>query len=301
MSPVKNWTTLGSKTVSMKVELDNGCSDMISKTLSVGIQPSADFATSDVCAGEEMVFVNNTTWPQGDITYLWNFADGNTSTETAPRYTYQGVTSTRVFNVTLYAFIAGGCADSMTKQVTVNEGPRTCDFDADINYNKGFRGVDFTPKSGTGTGAQPGVNYTWVYDREGQSSGPAGFNNFQEDGVYRITMRARNANGCECVAVKTVTINRRGVADANGLEAMINLYPNPNNGQFTVRIADAVKFNDLQIGVYDILGSKVADVPTSGRSSGDFAVDANNLSSGIYLVKVTGGGETAVLRVNIQR
>ncbi|MFN9115675.1 MAG: PKD domain-containing protein, partial [Bacteroidota bacterium] len=114
MSPVKNWTTLGPKTVSMKVELDNGCSDMITKTLSVGIQPSANFATSNVCAGEQMVFVNNTTWPQGDISYLWNFADGNTSTETAPRYTYNGVTSTRVFNVTLYAFIAGGCADSMT-------------------------------------------------------------------------------------------------------------------------------------------------------------------------------------------
>ena len=301
MSPVKSWTTLGPKTVTMKVELDNGCADEVAKTLSVGIQPNADFATSDVCAGDQMVFVNNTTWPQGDITYLWNFADGNTSTETAPRYTYSGVTSTRVFNVTLYAFIAGGCADSMTKQVTVNEGPRTCDFDADINYNKGFRGVDFTPKSGTGTGAQSGVNYTWIYDTEGQSNGPAGYNNFQEDGVYRITMRARNANGCECVAVKTVTINRRGVSEANGLDAMVNLYPNPNNGQFTVSIADAVQFSDLRIGLYDILGSKIADVPTAGRSHGNFVVGAENLSSGIYLVRITGGGQTALLRVNIQR
>ena len=301
MSPVKNWTTLGPKTVQMKVALDNGCSDEITRTLSVGIQPSANFATSNVCAGDQMVFVNNTTWPQGDITYLWNFADGNTSSETAPRYTYTGVTSTRVFNVTLYAFITGGCADSMTKQVTVNEGPRTCDFDADVNYNKGFRGVDFTPKSGTGTGAQPGVNYTWIYDTEGQSNGPAGYNNFQEDGVYRITMRARNANGCECIAVKTVTINRRGVSEANGLDAMVNLYPNPNNGLFTVSVSDAVKGNDLRIGLYDILGSQIAEVPTAGRAHGNFAIDGSNLSSGIYLVKVSAGGQQTVLRVNIQR
>jgi hypothetical protein len=247
-----------------------------------------------------MVFVNNTTWPQGDITYLWNFADGNTSNETAPRYTYNGVTSTRVFNVTLYAFIAGGCADSMTKQVTVNEGPRTCDFDADINYNKGFRGVDFTPKSGSGTGAQSGVNYTWIYDTEGQSNGPEGFNNFQEDGVYRITMRARNANGCECTAVKTVTINRRGVEDATGLEALVNLYPNPSNGKFKV-VVEAGQESALSIGVYNLLGAKVADVPTNGMRSGTFDVNAEGLSSGIYLVKITSGGQTAIRKVNIQR
>jgi PKD repeat protein len=300
MNPIKPWTTLGPKNITLRVNLDNGCSDEISRTMSVGIQPTADFTTNDVCAGSEMVFVNNTTWPQGDITYLWNFADGNTSNATAPRYTYQGVTSTRVFNVTLYAYIAGGCADSVTKQVIVNEGPRTCDFDAEINYNKGFRGVDFTPKSGTGVGAQPGVNYTWLYDREGQSSGPAGYNNFQEDGVYRITMRARNANGCECVAVKTVTINRRGVEDAQGLEALINVFPNPSNGKFRIVVGSGDQ-KDLTIGLYNLLGSKVSDIPTGGLNSGAFDVNAEDLSSGIYLVKITSGGQTAIRKVNIQR
>jgi parallel beta-helix repeat protein len=299
MNPVKPWTTLGPKTVKFKVGLDNGCSDEVVRTLSVGIQPTADFSTNDVCAGSEMVFVNKTTWPQGDITYLWNFADGNTSALTTPRYTYQGVTSTRVFNVTLYAYIAGGCADSVTKQVIVNEGPRTCDFDAEINYNKGFRGVDFTPKSATGAGAQPGVSYVWVYDREGQSAGPEGFNNFQEDGVYRITMRARNANGCECMAVKTVTINRRGVEEASGLEALINVFPNPNNGKFRVVVGNGEQ-KDLTIGIYNLLGAKVLDVPTNGLNAGSFDVQGENLSSGIYLVKITSGGQTAMRKVTIQ-
>lgn len=298
-NPVKPWTTLGPKNVKMRVELDNGCSDEVSRVLSVGIQPTADFNTNDVCAGQQMVFVNRSTWPQGDIRYLWNFADGNTSNDAAPRYTYQGVTNTRVFNVTLYAFIEGGCADSITKQVTVNEGPRTCDFDADINYSKGFRGVDFTPRSSTGSGAQPGVTYTWLYDREGQSSGAAGFNNFQEDGVYRITMRARNANGCECVAVKSVTINRRNVEETQGLNAQISVYPNPNRGEFAVEVAPGGQ-SDLEIGLYNILGTKVADIPTRGLKSGIFNVQATNLSSGIYFVKITAAGETATRKVHIQ-
>jgi PKD repeat protein len=298
-SPVKNWTNLGPKNVTLKVMLNNGCSDQITRTLNVGTQPVAAFSAENTCAGQPMTFVNSTTWPQGDITYLWNFADGNTSNNSDPLHTYN-VNSTRVFNVTLYAFIKDGCADSITKQVTVNEGPKTCDFEANINYSKGFRGVDFTPVSSQGIGAQDGVSYTWIYDQEGQSRGPAGYNNFQEDGVYRVTMRARNVNGCECVAVKTISINRRGVEDATGLEARINLYPNPNNGMFKV-VVGAEAQHDLNIAVYNILGAKVADVPTNGRSSGIFDVNASELSNGIYLVKITSGGQTAIRKVNIQR
>ena len=298
-SPVKTWSNLGPKKVSLKVALNNGCSDEVTKILNVGTQPIAAFSAENTCAGKPMTFVNSTTWPQGDISFRWNFADGNTSTLSDPLHTYN-VSATRIFNVTLYAFIAGGCADSVTKQVIVNEGPKTCDFEAEINYNKGFRGVDFTPKSSTGVGAQDGVSYTWVYDQEGQSNGPAGYNNFQEDGVYRVTMRARNTNGCECVAVKTISVNRRGVEDATGLDANINLFPNPNNGMFKV-VVGAMEQQDLSIGVYNILGAKVADVPTNGRNSGTFEVNASELSNGIYLVKITSGGQTAIRKVNIQR
>ncbi|MFN9115771.1 MAG: T9SS type A sorting domain-containing protein, partial [Bacteroidota bacterium] len=168
-----------------------------------------------------------------------------------------------------------------------------------INYSKGFRGVDFTPRSSTGSGAQPGVTYTWLYDREGQSSGPAGYNNFQEDGVYRITMRARNANGCECIAVKSVTINRRNVEETQGLNAQISVYPNPNRGEFAVEVAPGGQ-SDLEIGLYNILGTKVADIPTRGLKSGIFNVQATNLSSGIYFVKITAAGETATRKVHIQ-
>jgi hypothetical protein len=100
--------------------------------------------------------------------------------------------------------------------------------------------------------------------------------------------------------VKTVTINRRGVEDATGLEALVNLYPNPSNGKFKV-VVEAGQQSDLSIGVYNLLGAKVADVPTNGMRSGTFDVNAEGLSSGIYLVKITSGGQTAIRKVNIQR
>ena len=45
----------------------------------------------------------------------------------------------------------------------------------------------------------------------------------------------------------------------------------------------------------------MSDVPTYGRSSGTFEVNASDLSNGIYLVKITSGGQTAIRKVNIQR
>ncbi|MBU6325640.1 MAG: T9SS type A sorting domain-containing protein, partial [Bacteroidetes bacterium] len=90
------------------------------------------------------------------------------------------------------------------------------------------------------------------------------------------------------------------VEDVNGLEASINLFPNPNNGMFKVVVGTDVQ-RDLSIGVYNILGAKVADVPTNGRNSGTFEVNASELSNGIYLVKITSGGQTAIRKVNIQR
>ena len=55
------------------------------------------------------------------------------------------------------------------------------------------------------------------------------------------------------------------------------------------------------MGYAYILGTKVADIPTRGLKSGIFNVQASDLSSGIYFVKITAGGETVTRKVNIQR
>ncbi|MFN6347166.1 MAG: PKD domain-containing protein, partial [Bacteroidota bacterium] len=109
-SPSKNWTNLGPKTVTLSVTLDNGCSDVTTKDLSVLTQPKANFSATDVCAGDAVVFVNNTTWPQGDISYNWDFGDNTYSVNSDPSKLYN-IVQTTSYNVTLYAYIAGGCAD----------------------------------------------------------------------------------------------------------------------------------------------------------------------------------------------
>ncbi|MFZ9755743.1 MAG: PKD domain-containing protein, partial [Bacteroidia bacterium] len=206
-SPSKNWSNLGPKTITLTVSLDNGCSQTITKNVNVLTQPKASFAATDVCAGDAVVFVNNTTWPQGDITYTWDFGDNTTSTSSDPSKTYN-VIQTTSYNVTLYAFIKGGCADSITQRVTINEAPRTCDFVATQDYAFGYFGVSVDPVDGSGNvGGQDNVDYTWIFEGGGKltsaDKNATVKHNFQDDGSYKITMRAKvRQTGCECTVSK---------------------------------------------------------------------------------------------------
>jgi PKD repeat protein len=118
-SPTKDWFgNLGPKKVTLKVTLDNGCTESVSKDLVVLTQPKPNFTAEDVCAGDDVIFVNNTTWAQGDITYRWNFGDGTESTNSDPTKKYNTSVTLTPF-VTLYAYIQGGCGDSITKNITI--------------------------------------------------------------------------------------------------------------------------------------------------------------------------------------
>ncbi|MBL7810681.1 MAG: PKD domain-containing protein [Bacteroidetes bacterium] len=295
-SPSHAWSSLGSKNVTLKITLDNGCKSEISKLITVGVQPKASFTAGDVCAGDKVVFDNQTTWAQGDITYNWNFADGNSSTESDPVKKYN-VSTTTTYTVTLKASIAGGCSDSFSKQITVNEGPKTCDFSATPDY--GFRHFGMKFESLDGNGApftQPSVSYTYVIETGGTKAGSNIQHDFGKDGEYVVTMRAVvDASGCECTKTKTVVLNRTAVKDLT--ETGVAVYPNPNSGQF--RIALNGDFGTkVQVELMSLSGAVVKS--NAFANNGIIDIQAPELSNGMYMVRVSGNGKVATRKINIQ-
>jgi PKD repeat protein len=296
-SPSHAWGSLGPKTATLTINLDNGCSASTTKTLDVLIQPKATFTAQDVCAGQPVVFNNGTTWAQGDISYEWDFSDNTGSTESDPTHAYNvGITTT--YNVTLKARIAGGCMDSFTKQITINEGPKTCDFAATPDYAFGYYGMKFEPVNGSGVaGAQGNVSYTWVIENGGKQTTPVAQYNFLKDGSYTVTMYAvTKTTGCECSMTKQVLMNR---AAAKSLETMgVAVYPNPAVGQFNVALTETFG-TDVNIVLTSMTGAVVKTMKSA--NNGLIQVDASDLSEGVYVVRVMAGDRVATQKLTITK
>jgi hypothetical protein len=85
-----------------------------------------------------------------------------------------------------------------------------------------------------------------------------------------------------------------------GLESMINVYPNPNNGLFTLAVT-TTEASEMSVQVVDTKGSLVYN-QAFGVVNGEVnrQIQLENAAQGIYFVKVTLDGETAVYRLVVE-
>jgi len=113
--PTHTYMNPGTYTVSLEAVDNNTCNirDDTSVTITVFGPPSADFSFTPAKPVENTptTFVNQTI---GAVSYLWEFGDGQVSTETNPMHQYN---KTGTYDVCLLATNAAGCTDTVCRQV----------------------------------------------------------------------------------------------------------------------------------------------------------------------------------------
>ncbi|HEY6906963.1 MAG TPA: M28 family peptidase [Ignavibacteriaceae bacterium] len=79
-------------------------------------------------------------------------------------------------------------------------------------------------------------------------------------------------------------------------------YPNPFNPETRINYSIA-SAGQVILKVYDVLGSEVATIVNEVKEPGNYSVsfDGNNLSSGIYIYKLTAGSYTSVKKMILAR
>ena len=135
-----------------------GCSSNSSNTLTVAIvnnPPVADFVVNNdnqCFGGHTFHFTNQSSSPGASVSYLWNFDDLTSSTDTNPTKTY---VSEGTYQVKLIATNFYGCKDSISK--TVHAGPPIANFSYTRNcdgtvtfHNLSSFGNDFEWQFGNG-------------------------------------------------------------------------------------------------------------------------------------------------------
>jgi PKD repeat protein len=282
----------GKRTISLEVHYDNGCSNSTSKEVDILPTPVADFSLIDACAEEEVNFANLTSTSAGEMAFVWNFGDGNSASVFSPIHVYS-TTADQSFDVELVASVIDGCADEITKTINIFANPVTCDFTIQHQGADGFRNFVFTPTDGTSEGPQDGVTYSWFFEDGSSYDGDLGMNNFQQDGTYEVTMVAKNNNDCECRMTKSVSIDMVGLYDVN-LSDNFLIYPNPNKGQFNISLNG---FEGItQIEILSLTGQSIYTQSTESELT---EINLTNLAEGMYLVKLTNNGKTAVTKINV--
>jgi len=139
----------GNYTVKLVVTSENNCaSDTSLQKVDIESIPKVDFTFKNTCVGKEIYFDNISSIDYGTITsFKWDFANGTSSNETSPVYTYNRYGN---YNVSLTATTPKGC--SATKIKTVNI------IRVNVSAGNDTTAAMGQPLQLTGTGA---ADYVW--------------------------------------------------------------------------------------------------------------------------------------------
>ena len=193
ISPTHTYAEVGTYTVILTATGAGG-SDTLTRTDYITVTfppPVANFTATEPLSGSAPLVVTFTNSTSGVVdSYLWNFGDGETSTEVHPVHSYNQV---GVYNVTLTATGPGGF-DTLTRTnyITVTESLNVmADFTANPTSGSVPLTVTFT---NTSTGA---TTYVWNLGDGTVLTDPDPTHTYTEIGTYTVTLTATGPGGSD--------------------------------------------------------------------------------------------------------
>ena len=169
----------------------------------------ASFMSSGACNGQTISFLNTTT-PSAN-TYLWNFGDGSTLSDTShvvsPTYTYPTL---GVYTASLIINYGTPCADTASQVVNLSY------VDAEfLNDGPACKGVpvNFTDTTDIDPGSSI-TNWDWNFGDGITSTAQNPTHPFGAGGSYTVTLITTTAAGCKDTMTHVVNIQGLPIANA---------------------------------------------------------------------------------------
>ena len=190
-NPLHNYTTAGVFNTILVATNQAGCTDTVSKLISIG-SVTPDFVIPDTVCVNVGFNVTNTSSP-ATLSAFWTFGDATSSTQTNPFKTYS---SAGTYNIKLVNNF-GACTDSVTKTIVVSTSPI-----AWFSFTPPPAGCSL-PVNVSFTSTSLGANtYQWDFGDGGSSTLASTVHTYTVKGVYSVTLIVRNSRGCVDTFVK---------------------------------------------------------------------------------------------------
>lgn len=198
-NPEHIYTSAGTFDITLKVTNSYGCTNALTKNDLIHIDDgvNADFSISslDVCKTPATASFKNTSDGEGNITYLWNFGDGVTSSDFSPSHKY---TSSGTYTVLLTAQSSGGCSDTASARVTIAI-PKSIINNTDATCSN--QTINFTNAS-----VPTPISNTWYFGDGSTSTALNPDKTYTKTGTYTIKLVNKFSANCSDSITKAITI-----------------------------------------------------------------------------------------------
>lgn len=263
-----NATVMASPTITTTYSVlgnsGGSCNDTQTITITVAATPTVSANNATVCSGTS---VNLTA--TGAISYSWNTGATTNTISVSP---------TSLTNYTVIGTNTLGCSNTKTLSVTVNALPTVslATIVSPLCVNNSSVSLSGSPSGGIYSG--PGVS--------GASFNPS----VSGAGTFTVTYNYTAVNTCSASATRTVSVSLcTSLTEAIEANAGINVYPNPNNGEFTILIPTK--------GTYTIINAIGQTVEMIDLTEDAQSINVSGLSQGIYYLV----GKTAKAKIVVTK
>ena len=273
-NPTITYNTAGNYPVSLTSTNQYG-NDSKAKTnyiIVTCIKPSVSF--TNIINGKTVNLINNSIIA---TSYNWDFGDGQNSTTTNPVHIYNNAGS---YSIKLTA--TNDCGFSYLIQNIIIAPEPTSNFTADLTSGKAPLTVNFSDLS-------TNLPTSWQWTFTGGNPSSSNLQNpsitYNSSGTYSVTLSSLNNSGTNTMT-KTNYIT---VTPATDIYDIVNnnsfqVYPNPNNGSFTIQLKNTADKNGT-ITIVDMLGRTVYESLYKLNNNEDvISISQLHLKAGTYNV-----------------
>ncbi|MDA3954939.1 MAG: DUF2341 domain-containing protein [Bacteroidales bacterium] len=263
-NPEYLYSSPGSYLVNLTVSSDFGCTQSVSKNINISPIPNASFTAENVCLGNAMSFINQTTILSGGLSYEWDFGDSENSVDENPTHSYVECGN---YTVTLIVTSDLSGKDTIQKGVEVYPNPEP-DFtvpdvcDGSPSY--------FTNVSTITTGS---INTcAWDFGDGTNSIQHSPVKQYLNADAYNVELRTISDKGCESTITKEAFVRENPLANFTVSNECLGV---------SVNISNHSNCEEGNVYYYWDLGD--------GSSSLLENPDHNYTGSGVYNIKLVTG------------
>ena len=211
--PIHIFADSGNYNVMLIVSNATDCYDTIIREVVVKPKPEVNFMWNYLCKNQLTQFLIDTTVTntQTIITYLWDFGDGQTSSEQNPEHLYE---MSGNYEVILIVTNIEGCENTISHDIYVIDSPVISFVHSSPACQEW--GVEFTNQSTTTSGYI--VQWIWEYgdgtaDTINYPDNPNTTHIYEEAGTFSVNLFAKTSDSCENNLSQNIIVSTAPVAD----------------------------------------------------------------------------------------